>query len=160
MQRAVAFVIVGLAVAGCQVSQAGTPSAVEEPIAGIDERTGPIVDLGQVKTVDGDRVDLSAFANQAGGICLDEDDEQAPVCSPAAAPRAGVELDSWHGGEGRACVYGFATTEVFDVAIEEADTGRELGDAELLPASAGLGLHIFTGCYEDPSLTEVRLREK
>jgi hypothetical protein len=56
--------------------------------------------------------------------------------------------------------HGFATTEVFEVVIEQVDTGRELTEAELLPASAELGLHIFTGCYEDPAQTEVRLREK
>jgi hypothetical protein len=83
-----------------------------------------------------------------------------PSCSPGAAPGTGVELRSWQHNEGRACVYGFATTDVSKVIIEEVDAGRELAEAELLAASAELGLHIFTGCYEDPSVTETRLREK
>jgi hypothetical protein len=65
----------------------------------------------------------------------------------------------WIGGDGRACVYGFASTDVTDVVIEELDTGRPLTDAEFLPGSADLGLHVFTGCYDDPSTVEATFRD-
>lgn len=159
MQRAVPLLIAGLVLAGCQARSPDLAETTVEPIAGIDTRTGPIVDLGEVETVDGDRVGLSAFANEAGGICLDLDDGRVPTCSPSAAPVEGVELISLRGDDARACAFSFAPTDVTDVIIEELDTGRELVEAELLPASAELGLHIFAGCYEDPSLVETVLRD-
>lgn len=144
--------VLALLLAGCRVDPS-PDVATETPVEGVDELVGPTVELGMVPTVARNEVALTASANAAGGLCLDEDDGRVPICFPGASlvddGRPEIVSATWDAGQ--ACVYALAPLDVTTLSVVDADSDDLLTGLDLLEGSEELGQHIFVGCYEDES---------
>lgn len=140
---------------GCRVSTPA-PGVTEEPIAGVDDTVGPAVDLGDVPALGGGTIAVRGFRNEAGGVCLDEGDGRAPICSPEIELHRGPEIAVSRYDQGRACAYVFAPLDTASVSLAVEGVVHELQSAS---GSEPLGMRVFAGCYDDePPLGEQELR--